>query len=65
MFKQTIVKDLNPRLPPFPLCTHSVFMIYPMVSRKVLAMFQCRTINGENYLVADFKLRCLNAEWYK
>src|SRR5438105_63396 len=39
--------------------------MYPSVSSSVLSFYQCRDINGVNYLVTDFHLRCGDEEWMK
>jgi len=46
------------------LILFTLFLMYPTISRKVLAFFVCRTINGDPYLVADFSLFCYTERWY-
>lgn len=40
------------------LVLFTVFLLYPFVSRMVLAVYNCETIEGESFLLADFSLRC-------
>jgi hypothetical protein len=42
----------------------SLFLIYPIVSSTVLRIFICKEIEGEHYLLADFRLKCYTPEWY-
>jgi len=43
----------------------TLFLIYPAVSRQVISFFNCETINGKSFLVADFHLECYTNRWYQ
>jgi uncharacterized membrane protein len=47
------------------LILFTIFLMYPIVSRNVMAMFVCKTINGVDYLSADFTLKCYTDIWKK
>src|SRR6185437_2402658 len=37
--------------------------MYPAISARILEFFQCKEVNGVNYLVADFTEQCGSTEW--
>ena len=42
-----------------------MFLIYPGVSSVVLRYFVCKEVEGEFFLVADFRLKCFQSTWWK
>ena len=51
------------------LVLFTFFLLYPLVSRTVLSIFVCTTVqdaNQENqtYLVEDFTIHCYDHRWY-
>merc|ERR1712194_352659 len=45
------------------LVLFNVFLLYPHVSSYIISVYNCRTIDGVNYLVADFSVLCSSVEW--
>ena len=42
-----------------------LFLIYPSISKTVILMLRCRTINGVRYLLSDISVSCESAEYAK
>jgi hypothetical protein len=40
-----------------------LFLVYPVTSKKILAFFVCREVNGTSYLLSDFSLICGDSLW--
>jgi hypothetical protein len=40
-----------------------LFMAYPGVSLKIMALFKCRDIEGKQWLAIDMRLRCYDSRW--
>jgi hypothetical protein len=40
-----------------------LFLIYPSISRTVILMLRCRTIDGTSYLLSDISISCETAEY--
>lgn len=45
------------------LLLFTVFLLYPFVSKVVLGVYNCTTVEGVSYLVADFGLHCFDSTW--
>jgi hypothetical protein len=45
------------------LIMFSLFLVYPSVSASIFSIFNCKTVEGETYLVADFNLKCYDDDW--
>jgi len=41
----------------------SLFLIYPVVASTVLRLWVCKTVNGVDYLLADFHNVCYDERW--
>ena len=41
-----------------------VLLVYPTVSGKAMEFFRCRKIDGEQYLMADYSIKCYDSSWY-
>jgi len=40
------------------LILYTLFLVYPLVSSTIVRTFPCKTVLGEAYLLADFKVSC-------
>ncbi len=47
------------------LLVFALFLMYPALSARVVSFFVCRNVNGEEYLVADFNLKCFDDLWFR
>lgn len=45
------------------LLLFTIFLLYPLVSKIALSVYNCVTIEGVSYLVADFQLLCYDSQW--
>lgn len=45
------------------LLLFTVFLLYPLVSKSAIGVFNCITVEGVDYLVADFNLHCYDSTW--
>jgi hypothetical protein len=43
---------------------YTLFLIYPGLSSTVLRHYVCKSIDGNDFLYADFRVRCYTAIWY-
>eukprot|EP01112_Ceratiomyxa_fruticulosa_P018928 TRINITY_DN6123_c0_g1_i3.p1 TRINITY_DN6123_c0_g1~~TRINITY_DN6123_c0_g1_i3.p1 ORF type:complete len:898 (-),score=136.84 TRINITY_DN6123_c0_g1_i3:76-2769(-) len=41
-----------------------LILLYPGVSTKILALFNCKSINGTSYLEQDYTILCHSSRWY-
>lgn len=49
----------------FRLILFLLFLIYPMMSSRVLSLFVCRDVEGTSYLITDFTIECYDARWWR
>lgn len=45
------------------LTTFSVFLLYPYVSSNIMAVYNCREVDGQLYLIRDFTILCSDPAW--
>jgi len=45
------------------LLLFTIFLLYPLVSKTTLGVYNCVTVEGVSYLVADFQLNCYDSTW--
>jgi hypothetical protein len=43
---------------------NAMLLVYPFLSPAVVAVFNCREVAGDRWLVSDYSLRCYDARWY-
>jgi len=41
----------------------TVFLLYPLTSKKTLAFFLCKLVEGKSYFVEDFRYQCFDDQW--
>ena len=41
-----------------------VLLLHPSVSGKAMEFFRCREIDGKQYLMADYSIKCYDSSWY-
>jgi hypothetical protein len=41
-----------------------ILLMYPGVSGHAMQFFRCRNIDGENYMMVDYGLKCNDSAWY-
>jgi len=46
------------------LSLFGLFLVYPSVSATVVQLYRCHLVEGEWYLVADYRMLCYDSEWW-
>jgi len=47
------------------LTLFTVFLLYPGVSSVIFSLFVCKEVDGVDYMVTDFTIRCHDDRWFK
>lgn len=43
----------------------TLFLVYPMTSANIFKLYDCRTVNDKQYLIADTEILCGSNEWFR